>query len=86
MSEVIFILSKILNDKPSVLCPDAVTMIDVKSGRGLSNPHYEKGAEVIVAGFPAVPAWRTPSGLKLFGPARFGYDIPYVPIEELHGK
>ncbi len=75
-----------LNDKPSVLCPDAVTMIDVKSGRGLSNPHYDKGAEVIVAGFPSVPAWRTPSGLKLFGPARFGYDIPYVPIEELHGK
>jgi uncharacterized protein len=75
-----------LDDKPSVLCPDIVTMIDMNSGRGLANPHYEKGAEVAVVGFPCSPAWRTPSGLKLFGPARFGYDIPYVPIEKLHGK
>jgi uncharacterized protein len=75
-----------LNDKPSVLCPDVVTMIDAKTGRGLTNPHYEKGTEAIVVGFPCAPAWRTPSGLKLFGPARFGYNIPYVPIEKLHGK
>ncbi|MDF3015387.1 MAG: hypothetical protein K0R44_612, partial [Thermomicrobiales bacterium] len=31
------------------------------------------------------PRWRTPAGLAVVGPGYFGYDIPYVPIEERVG-
>lgn len=73
-----------LDDKPTVLCPDLATMVDVHTGRALANPNYVKGQEVAVLGFRAPAPWRTPAGLKLFSPARFGYDIPYTPIEQLH--
>jgi hypothetical protein len=33
-------------------------------------------------GFPAPAIWRTPAGLEVFGPAHFGFNIPYVPIEQ----
>ena len=31
---------------------------------------------------PCDPRWRTPDGLAVVGPGYFGYDIPFVPIEE----
>jgi len=27
--------------------------------------------------------WRTPEGLKYFGPRHFGFDYDYIPVEEL---
>jgi hypothetical protein len=27
---------------------------------------------------------RTPKGIQLFGPGYFGYDMDYVPVEELN--
>ena len=31
---------------------------------------------------PCDPRWRSPEGLAVVGPGYFGYDVPYVPIEE----
>jgi hypothetical protein len=36
-----------------------------------------------VIAFPCDPVWRTPGGLALAGPRAFGYDVDYVPVEEL---
>jgi DUF917 family protein len=68
----------------SATCPDLFTMVVSKTGRAISNPNYEKGEDTTVIGFPAPAAWRKPGGLELFGPAHFGYDVPYIPIEERH--
>ena len=68
----------------SATCPDLFTMVVSKTARAISNPHFEKGEDTTVIGFPAPAPWRKPGGLKLFGPAHFGYDVPYIPIEERH--
>jgi len=30
--------------------------------------------------------WRTPKGIELFSPRHFGFDLDYVPIEEIQKK
>ena len=66
-------------------CPDLVTIVDVESGDGIVNPGYETGQRVAVLGFKCDPLWRTEAGLAVFSPRYFGYDLDYVPIEELVG-
>ena len=41
-----------------------------------------RGKRVLLVGLPCDAAWRTDAGVALGGPAFFGFDIPYVPIEE----
>lgn len=64
-------------------CPDLISVIDIESADGIVNPGYENGQAVAVLGFKCDPLWRTEAGLKVFSPRYFGYDLDYVPIEEL---
>ena len=73
-----------LDDSPYVTCPDSLCVLDAETGRGLSNwgGDYTEGRKVAVIGIKAADLWRTPKGLEIFNPRHFGFDIPYVPIEE----
>ena len=64
-------------------CPDLITVIDVASGDGVINPGYEIGQQVAVIGYRCDPLWRSEAGLEVFSPRYFGYDLDYVPIEQL---
>ncbi|QUL37518.1 DUF917 domain-containing protein [Erythrobacter sp. JK5] len=66
-------------------CPDLISIIDLESADGIVNPGYENGQAVAVLGFRSDPLWRTDAGLAVFSPRYFGYDLDYVPIEELVG-
>ena len=55
---------------------------DTITGAAIANPEFQPGQLVTVLGFPAAAIWRTPAGLALFGPAHFGFDFPYRPIED----
>jgi hypothetical protein len=70
----------------SVTAPDLITLVETSTGRAIMNPEFERGLEVTVIGFRAAPLWRTPRGLEAFGPRHFGFDVPYVPIEERHPR
>jgi DUF917 family protein len=35
-----------------------------------------------VLAFPSPDVWRTPQALELVGPKAFGYEFPFVPVEE----
>lgn len=72
------------NGKVSVTSPDIITMIDNVSGKAVLNPDFSKGQEVTIIGIPAPAPWRTQAGLRVCGPAHFGYDASYIPIEERH--
>jgi DUF917 family protein len=48
--------------------------------KGTNTLATESAAAVL--SMPCDPCWRTPKGLAIVGPGYFGYDIPYVPIEE----
>jgi DUF917 family protein len=39
--------------------------------------------EVVLVGWPNSNMWRTPKGIAVFGPRHFGFDLDYVPIEQL---
>ena len=64
-------------------CPDLITIVDVESGDGIVNPGYNTGQRVAVLGFRSDPLWRSEAGLAVFSPRYFGYDLDYVPIEQL---
>jgi DUF917 family protein len=70
--------------KVSITSPDIITMVETATGKAILNPDFKKRQEVTIIGIPAPAAWRTPAGLRVCGPAHFGYDASYIPIEERH--
>ena len=75
-----------VNNRAYATCPDSITVVDSRSGEGLSawTPNLKKqvGIEVDILGFKAHELWRTERGIGLFGPKHFGYNIKYVPVEK----
>jgi len=72
-----------LNDEPNITCPDLICVVDAKTAEGLSNfvpDGTHTGKQVTVFGIRAHERWKTPKGLQVFGPRRFGFDIEYKPL------
>ena len=44
------------------------------------------GHQVGVIGSVAAPQYRTEAGLRMLGPAHFGFGLPYRPIEAVIGQ
>jgi DUF917 family protein len=72
-----------LNGHPMVCSPDMLTLVYKENGRGIYNAEIAEGDDVVAIGVKGVEDFRTEAGLKLAGPEHFGFDIDYVPIEEL---
>jgi hypothetical protein len=68
------------------IVPDLISVLDSESAEAITTERLRYGQRVAVIAYPCDPVWRTPGGLQLAGPAAFGYDHPYVPIEELHAS
>ncbi|NUR87255.1 MAG: DUF917 domain-containing protein [Nonomuraea sp.] len=65
------------------MVPDLVTVVDTESARAVQTESLRYGQRVSVLAWPCDPLWRTEKGLETAGPRAFGYDLDYVPIEEL---
>jgi DUF917 family protein len=72
-----------LNGAPWVCSPDLLSLVHRENGRGIYNTDLEKGDRVVAIGIKGVEGFRTERGLELAGPRHFGFDIDYVPIEDL---
>ncbi len=75
-----------LDGRPDILPPDLIYTLDPKTGDAITIPRmggYPLGMEVVIVGRAASPMWRTPKGVELFGPRHFGFDLDFVPIEEM---
>ena len=73
-----------LNGKPWICSPDLVTLAYKESGEGTTNTLIKEGDKVIAVGMKGLEAFRTEFGLnEASGPRYFGFDIDYIPIEEL---
>jgi DUF917 family protein len=66
--------------------PDVITILDAASGEVITTERLRYGQRVSVVAFPCDSVWRTEAGLTLAGPAAFGYDIPYVPVEQANAR
>jgi DUF917 family protein len=62
--------------------PDLITVLDDETGEPITTEGLRYGFRVSVLSMPCDPRWRTAEGLAVVGPGYFGYDVPYVPIEE----
>lgn len=63
--------------------PDLITVLDTQSADAIGTERIRYGQRVTVIAFPCDPVWRTERGLTAVGPRAFGYDLDYVPVEEL---
>jgi len=72
-----------LNEKPYVTSPDMLIVVDRESGEPFANAALAEGQRVAVIGLRAIEQFRSPKGIDILGPKHFGFDIDYVPIEEL---
>ena len=74
-----------IDEKPYVTCPDPFTVVDSKTGEGLSNfrqAQWTPGREVTLWGMKSADLWRTERGLRIYNPKHFDFDMSYVPIEK----
>jgi DUF917 family protein len=72
-------------DEVLVTTPDLITILDAETGEPITTESLRYGFRVAVLAMPCDPRWRTPAGLELVGPDYFGYDTPYVPVEQRYG-
>ena len=73
-----------LNGKPWVCSPDLVSLVRRATGEGITNTDIKEGDEIVAVGIKGQEAFRTEFGLnEAAGPRYFGFDVDYVPIEEL---
>jgi len=73
-----------LNGKPWVCSPDLLSLVYKDTGEGTINTYIKEGDEVVAVGMKGLEGFRTEFCLnKASGPRHFGFDIDYVPIEEL---
>lgn len=66
--------------------PDLIVALDIESAFPITSERLQYGSRVKVVSFPCDPQWRTPIGIETAGPRYFGYDVDYIPVEELQGK
>jgi DUF917 family protein len=68
-------------DRTLAVVPDLITIVDEATGSAIPTERVRFGQRVLVLGIPCAPVWRTPRGLEIAGPGRFGFPGPFVPVE-----
>lgn len=75
-----------LDGKPDAMSPDLISNLDARTGDAVTSQGlggYQLKTEVVMVGIPASAMWRTPKGIEVLGPRHFGFDLEYVPIEQI---
>lgn len=69
----------------TVLCvvPDLICVLEAETGEPITTEGLRYGQRVSVVGISTPNMMRTPEALKVFGPACFGLDVAFRPVESL---
>ncbi len=78
-----FLVARV-NGEVRATAPDIISLLDEQTGEAIHTERLKYGQRLIAIAFPCPPVWRTPMGLRTAGPSAFGFDMPYVPVEELN--
>lgn len=78
-----FLMAK-KNGKPVAITPDLIVLLDAENAHPITAETIQYGTRVIVLGMKADKQWRTPEGIALGGPEKFGYTEEFVPVEKLN--
>lgn len=61
--------------------PDLICVVDAESAEPITTERLRYGQRVRVLGISTPELMRTPAALAAFGPAAFGLDVPFRPVE-----
>jgi uncharacterized protein len=64
--------------------PDLIGLFDATHGEPVPIESVTFGQRVAVLAWSCDPLWRTERGLQIAGPAAFGLDLDYRPLEASH--
>lgn len=70
-------------ERPLAMTPDLIMVLDTITGEAVTTEQLRFGARVSVVAAPCDERYRSPGALDVVGPRGFGYDLDYVPVEEL---
>lgn len=73
-------------DEVLTVTPDLIAILDAETGEPITTETLRYGFRVVVLAIPGDPHWRSEAGLQVVGPAYFGYDVPFMPVEALAGR
>ncbi|MCC6791002.1 MAG: DUF917 domain-containing protein [Thermomicrobiales bacterium] len=73
-------------DEVLTVTPDLISILDAETGEPITTETLRYGFRVVVLAIPGDPHWRSEAGLQVVGPAYFGYDVPFIPVEETAGR
>ena len=74
-------LAALRNGEVVATSPDLIMTMDLESGEPIPAEEIRYGYRVAVIGLRSDAHWRTPAGIKLAGPRRFGYEMEFSPVE-----
>lgn len=69
------------NDATVAIVPDLICVLDAESAEPITTEGLRYGQRVRVLGISTPAMMRTPEALAAFGPAAFGLEEPFVPVE-----
>lgn len=70
------------NGRQRAIVPDLICVLDEDSAEPITTERLRYGQRVRVIGISTPPLMRTPEALAVFGPACFGLDRRFIPVEE----
>jgi len=74
-----FLIAKI-GDEVIASVPDLITVLDMDSAKPITAEVLQYGYRLNVIAMPCDDKWKTEAGIKLAGPAAFGYKNEYIAI------
>lgn len=66
------------------IVPDLICILDSETGEPITTEYLRYGQRIAVIGVSVPEIMRTEEALAVFGPAGFGIEEPYSPLERLH--
>ena len=72
-----------VNGKVKCVPPDLICILDTDTGEPIRSDIMKYGYRGTIILIPAHERMRTPRGIDTFGPRAFGFDLDYVPVEEI---
>lgn len=70
------------DDAVDITTPDLICVLRTDDAMPVTNPNCKNNLHVVVVGYPAPKVWRGAEGQTTLGPRYFGFDCPYVPLEQ----
>lgn len=68
-------------DRVLAIVPDLICAVDSETGVPLTTEDLRFGLRVTLLGITAPEVFRTPRALEVVGPAGFGFELPYSPLD-----